>query len=110
MPQADVTLGALQARSPGRFTAHAIGVATGVIPIPGDADLFEEPSFWKQTLFGITQASLEAVLQGITQLLTSLVGGFGNLGNINFGTPSVNVSGTIDNQTTDSSGSVILLP
>jgi hypothetical protein len=117
LPQASVSLGSLQNRSPGRFVTHAQAVAAGEIVPSGTGDANDQPSVTsiaRQTAFDITESVIQVVQQGILQLFSSFLSNLGiNIaGGGSFVVPNtnINVTGTLNNQTTTSTGTVVPVP
>jgi len=116
LPQANVGLGALQARAPGTWIVRAQGVATGNVELEGNGD-DSSPSatnIMRNMAFDITEAVVQSVQQGILQLFSSFLTQLGvNIpggGSFVVPTPTINVNGTLDNQTTTSTGTVVPVP
>ncbi len=116
LPQANVGLGALQARAPGTWVIRAQGVATGNVELEGNGD-DSSPSatnIMRNMAFDITEAVVQSVQQGILQLFSSFLSQLGvNIpggGSFVVPTPTINVNGTLDNQTTTSTGTVVPVP
>lgn len=116
LPQASVSLGSLQQRAPGAWVIRAQGVATGAVDLQGNGD-DSSPSatnIMRNMAFDITQAVVQSVQQGILQLFSSFLSQLGvNIpggGSFVVPTPTINVNGTLDNQTTTSTGTVVPVP
>lgn len=116
LPQASVSLGALQARAPGTWVIRAQGVATGNVELEGNGDDSSPSatSVMRNMAFDITEAVVQSVQQGILQLFSSFLSQLGvNIpggGSFVVPTPTINVNGTLDNQTTTSTGTVVPVP
>ena len=117
LPQASVSLGALQERAPGTWVIRAQGVATGNVDLEGNGDQADSEtatSVMRNMAFDITEAVVQSVQQGILQLFSSFVSQLGisipGGGSFVVPTPTINVNGTLNNQTTTSTGTVVPIP
>lgn len=105
----NVTLGSISGRTPGAMVQRGIGLHTGSVELPGDADMFEEPNLISQTLFTGTEAILQAVQTNLQQLVQRLFFGLG-LGGGLFGPGNPVIGNPIQNAATLGSGMVTPLP
>ncbi|MFO0972080.1 MAG: hypothetical protein U1A27_01400 [Phycisphaerae bacterium] len=106
----NVTLGALASGSPGAMIQRGIGLHTGSVTIPGDADQFVKPNVFSQALFQGTQSVLQSLQSSLQSLVQTLLLGLGLGGSSLFGPGTINVGQPIANAVTTGTGDVVMLP